>query len=49
MKLSTQTARFAFEYGDEEAIKILADIGYDAFDYSAHIYKEDDAIIYHKE
>jgi sugar phosphate isomerase/epimerase len=34
MLISTQTAGFAAKFGDHDAIKLLANIGYDALDYS---------------
>jgi hypothetical protein len=34
MKISTLTDYIAKIYGEKEAIRILADIGYDCFDFS---------------
>lgn len=40
MILSSITGRLAREFGDKKAIEYLAQVGYDAYDYSAHLYKQ---------
>ena len=42
MLISTQTSSFSYHFGDHNAIKMLADIGYDALDYSMFFSCEDD-------
>jgi len=46
MKISTQTARFASIFGNQEAIKMLCEIGYEALDYSMFEGNIEKSIIY---
>ncbi len=45
MKISTQTEHFAKVFGEEEAIRQLAQVGYDAYDFSMFDIDSDDCLI----
>lgn len=47
MKLSTQTSGVISRFGEDEGIKILAEAGYDALDYSMFMISRDPSCIWH--